>query len=59
MKWVFEESLDGAAAVLREQLEMAKAKGNTVEVRISAAVFTVAPNRPNSFRSNQHLSLTV
>jgi len=50
MKWVFEDSLDGAAAVLREQLEMAKAKGKTVEVRISTAVFTVGPCRPISFR---------
>jgi len=30
---IFKESLDGAAAVLREQLEMAKAKKYSVQVR--------------------------
>lgn len=33
MKWIFKDSLKGAATVLREQLDMAKAKKHSVKVR--------------------------
>jgi hypothetical protein len=32
MQWIFEESLNGAADMLREQLELAKAKKHSVQV---------------------------
>jgi hypothetical protein len=33
MEWIFEDSLNGAVNMVREQLELAKAQGYSVQVR--------------------------